>query len=440
MSATPETPMPAATQPAWTPPVVASAPKPMATMAIVAVVVIVVVAAIVGGLYATHSGPFHANGTGAGNGASSSGSGETYSQAAAAAQPATSSVAGGPWSVAGGVGVVISSAITVNSSTINASFGGGLCNPVFLSSDSSLSSIPSTSTTASAGLTNAWVVIFSNAAAGVLEVAVFGGVATPILTIAAYGSCGLAASAVTLPGAYVNSPAAALTAFNEGGSAFVAAHTSYNLEEVLVPTVTATIGGHVTTTGASWEISYTDCNIALDDGSTFGDAAPAQFLASVNATTGAWIRGFNTTNECPSLNGGGGTSGKNTLQAVTEAFVFSQQHTSKTAYWNNGSLVTTLSALTAGDLVISIENNTTGVAVSTTGMTLEIVNITLVTLSAYNFGTNTWSAPSVSIGVSGALNVFSLSSTSSLKGDKIVITATSAAPATGSESAPLGKS
>jgi hypothetical protein len=402
-------------------------------------VVIVVVAAIVGGLYATHTGPFHTNGTGSGNGGSSSGAGETYSQAAAAAQPTTSSVAGGPWSIAGGVGVVTTSAVAVNASTINASFGAGLCKPIFLSTESSVTSIPSTTTSASAGTTNAWVVFFSNSAASVLEVAVFGGVATPLLTISVYGSCGLPASSVGLPGTYVNSPAAALLAFNGGGSAFVAAHSTYDLEEILVPTVTATIGGTPLTTGASWEISYTDCNIAADNGGTFGGAAPAQFLASINATTGAWIRGLNTTNECPSAAGGGGTSGKNTLSAVTEAFAFTQQHTSKTSYWNNGSLYTTLTALSAGDLVVSIENNTTGAAISTTGMTLQIVNITLVTLSVYNFGTSTWSDPGVSIGVSGAYVVFSLNSTSSLKGDKFVITATSAAPATGSESAALGK-
>jgi hypothetical protein len=406
---------------------------------VIAVVVVVVIAAVVGGLYATHSGPFHTNGSGAGSPGGSSGSGGTYSAAASAASPTTSSVAGGPWTLAGGVGVVTSSSVAVNSTTINASFGGGLCRPDFLSTDSSITSIPSSSNAASTGLTNAWVVFYSNASAGILEVAVFGGVATPLLTIGAYGSCGLGASSVGLPASYLDSPAAAAIAFNEGGSTFVASHSSYNLEEILVPTVTDTIGGKTTTTQASWEIDYTDCNIALDDGTTFGSAAPAQFYASVNATSGAWIRGLNTTFACPSLTGGAGVTAKNSLENVTDDFAFTQQHTSKTAYWNNGTLYTTLSALTVGDLAISVENNTTGAAVSTVGMTLQIVNITLATLSVYNFATSTWSNPSVSIGVASALDLFSLNSTSSLKGDKFVLTATTSAPATGSISTALGK-
>jgi hypothetical protein len=449
MVATPDASIPpSATSSTLTPPGGAGpapTPKPMMKIGIViAVGVVVVVAAVLGGLYATHSGPFQANGSSSPGGGG--GSGETFSQAAALAQPSTSPVSGGPWTLVGGVGVVTSSAITVNDTTLNTSFAGGLCQPHFLSSESSVTSIPSTSTSGSSGTTNAWLIIYANATAGALEVAVFGSVVAPVLTIAVYGSCGLGASALSLGANYVNSPAAETTAYNEGGSTFVAAHPSYNVEEILVPTVTEKIDGITTTSGSTWEIAYTDCNVAADDGATLGGAAPAQFLASINATTGTFIRGIDSTTACASSGGaggggggGGGGNAKNTFSNVTEAFFFSQQHTSKTSYWNNGSLVTTVTNLTAGEVTISIENNTTGVAVSTTGMTLQIVNISLAVISVYSFTTNTWNNTAISVGNALTLTVFALNSTASLKGDKFVVTAIGSAPVTGSVSAVLGK-
>jgi hypothetical protein len=419
----------------------------MKTGVLIAVVAVVVVAAVLGGLYVTHSGPFRGSGsgtTGGGGGGPGSGSGETYSAAAALAGPSTSSVSGGPWSLAGGVGVATTSAATVNTTTLNTTFAAGLCHPHILSTASSLSSVPSTSASASSGVSNAWVVLYVNSTAGVLEVAVFGGVVTPLLTIGIYGGCGTGVAAVSLPSGYLDSPAAAATAYNNGGSGFVASHSAYDLEEVLVPAVTVNSSGTLSSTPSTWEITYTDCNVAADDGTTLGGAAPAQFTAGINATSGAFIRGFPSTIGCASATGsggggGGGSTAKNTFQNVTEDFVFTQQHTSKTTFWNNGSLVTTLTNLTAGGVTVTIENNTTGVAVSTSGMTFQIVNITFAWISVYNFSSNTWNNTGASIGDPLAYTVFSLNSTASLKGEKIVLTATASAPVTGSTSAVLGK-
>jgi hypothetical protein len=444
----PPPPAPTPPPPGWTASPSASSPpaaKPMAKMGIVAaVVVIVVIAAVVGGLYAAHIGPFASSSSGPGGGAS--GSGETYSQAAAAAQPTTSSVSGGPWTLSGGAGVVVSNSVAINATVINATSGGGGCGTQLLSGASSITSIPGTSSSPSSGTSNAWIVYYSNATSALLEVAVFGGTATPLLTQGEYGGCLTGLSGLGLPANYVDSPAAATTAYNAGGSSFVTAHPSFNLEEILVPSVTVTYGGYVTTTPASWEISYTDCNLAADDGTTLNGAAPAQFTASVNATTGGLVRGLNATTACPSLGpskGGGGPPVKNSLANVTEYFTWEQQHMGHAAYWNNGSFYTTLNTLTTGDLTVSIENNTTDAAVSTAGMTLQVITSGgsgYVFLSTYNFTTNTWNDTSVGIGTaSSATNILTLNSTSSLKGDNIVLTATNSAPATGSVSAALGK-
>ncbi len=413
-------------------------------LAVVAAVVVIVVVILVG-LDLGHVGPFSTSGSGTGTPGGGGGSGQTYTDAVATAQPSTSSVPGGAWTATAGISVDVATSHAVNSTDLTSLSSGAGCGAKLLSSSSSITSIPSTSTSASSGTSNAWIILFSNKTLAVLEVAVFSGTATPLLTLTSYGSCVSTTNALSLPSPLVNSPAAALVAYNSGGSAFISAHHLYDLAEILTPTVTISFGSFKHVLPAAWEISYTTCNMGADDGTTLGGEVAQGFVASVNASTGALVRALNeSTVTCPSATpggGGGGGGAKNTLKNVTYVFVLSQQHAGPGAFWNNGSLVTSLSSMTVGDLTVAIENNTTGAAVSTSGITLAVIGgFSFAVLSVYDFSTNTWNNTAVGFGTSAsATHILSINSTMSLKGDKIVLTATSAAPATGSVSAPLGK-
>jgi hypothetical protein len=408
-------------------------PKPK-TGLVIAVAVVVVAAVVLAGLYVGHVGPFSASNTPGSGPGGGNGAGETYAQAASVAQPAAASVSGGPWNLGGGVGVVDSTSLTVNATLLNASFASAGCGVTILSTASSLTSIPATSAGPNAGTSNAWLIGFANASFGTLEVAVFGGVATPLLTEAEYGGCLPGLTTVGLPTDYVNSPAAAAVAYADGGSDFISAHSGYDIEEVLVPSVT--FQGHVE--DATWEISYTDCNLGADDGSTLNGEAPAQFLASVNATTGLQFRGLNMTSACPTSSTSHSGGGKPTFESELAEFNFPFQEPVGANYVTNGTLfLTTISPFPAGDVTVAIKNATTSDAVSTAGITLELQNYSTGEVwSVYNFTSNTWNDTSTNLeSVYGQLSIIS---PTELIGDKIVLTATASAPVTGSVHVPIG--
>jgi hypothetical protein len=438
-------PPPGAPPPAWTsPPPSAKAGKSSRKLLVIVVAVVVIIAALLGGLWAAKVGPFAPASSSSSSSPPPSSSGETYSAAAATATPSASSVGGGPWKIAGGVSVVISTSITVNSTALNSTAAGAGCHARLLSQASGITSIPGTSASASSGLSNAWIILFANASIGILEVAVFNGVATPLLTLSIYGGCSTGVSAVGLPSSYVDSPAAASLAYNYGGSAWVKAWPSYDLEEILVPSISVTFGGHTTTENATWEVVYTDCNLGADDGTTLGSyQSPAQLTVSINATTGAFVRALNTTTACASASsgggGGGGGGGKPSLSSSCYLPFSEESSTPPPTYWNNGSLICTIKALTGADVTVSIENSTTSSPVSTTGFTLEVMNeTTLAVVSTYNFGTNTWSSPGADVESLYGPLFWVLVTSATMAGNKIVVTATASAPATGSISGVLG--
>lgn len=365
-----------------------------------------------------------------------SGAGETYSAAAAAAESPAAGVAGGPWKLAGGTGVVLPSAVAVNSTLLNESAAGAGCTGHLLSGASGITSFPSTSSAPSSGLSNTWDVWFVNASLGILEVAVLNGVATPFLTAMPYGGCDSTVTAVVLPSDYVDSPEAASVAYADGGSAWISAWPQYVLEEILVPSTTITIGTTSSTLWSTWEVTYTNCN-PNEEGSTLGGGSPAQFTASINATTGAFIRGINTTTSCPVLKGGGAGGAKPTL--ASSCYFFSYEDNETPTYYNNATLACVSISLKADDLTASLVNNTTHAAVATTGFTLEIVNdTTLAVESTYSFSTGKWST-NVSVGGLSSENEFVLITPRSMAGDNLVLTATSFAPATGSITTYLGQ-
>jgi hypothetical protein len=398
--------------------------KPAVSLLLVVVIVIVVAAVVLAGLYFGGIGPFAAAKSNSHSGPSG-GSG-TFSQAATTAASSASSTQGGPWTLIGGVGVLISTAVAVNTTALNATASGGGCQAKVLSGASSITSIPSSTSAPSSGLANAWVIWYANASNGVLEVAVFSGTATPIITLGLYGGCSTGVTELSLPSDYIDSPAAAATAANSGGTTFQGKYSAVDVEYILAPSVTTSLGGGIAIT-ASWDISYTTCALGADNGKTLDGEPAAQFTASINATSGTLIRSENSTEACPSASG----SSNNNVDLATDCYTvpFTEQNMGAT-YWNNGTLACSVSTLTAGDLDVAVENNATSAVVSTTGFTLQIVNITNNdVVSTYSFATNTWSVPSTPIGIS-FFDEWVLTTPASMAGNKLVVTPSSSAPST----------
>lgn len=411
---------------------------------VIVVAVVVVLAVVLIALYAAGVGPFAPASSPSSGAPPSSGSGETFDQAAATAKGVISSVPGGPWTLAGGSGVAISSSVSINSTELNESEGSAGCHPTLLSGASGIATIPATSASPSSGLADAWIVYFSNPSIALLEVAVFGGVATPILTLSIYGGCSSTVTGISLPSTYVNSPVAAATAASSGGNAFVKLWPDYDLEEILVPSVTDSVDGSTITTPATWEVSYTTCNLGTDNGATLAGQSPFQFSASIYANNGTLYRALNTTTACPSAphgggGGGGGGGSKPTLIDACPGQAAYEDNETPTFY-NNVTLYCTLSTpLTVSELSVAIENNTTYGAVSTVGFTLEVVNETTSAIqSTYSFASAAWSNPNVAVGASPNYYTYVLITPTSMAGDNLVLTATSSAPATGSLTVYLG--
>lgn len=401
------------------------AAKSAVSLVLVVVIVVIVAAVVLAGLYFGGVGPFAAAKTKTSSG--NNGGAGTFSEAATTATPSVSSVNGGPWTLIGGVGVQISTPVAVNATALNATASGGGCSAKVLSGASSVTSIPSSTSSPSSGLTDAWIIWYANASDGVLEVAVFGGSATPIITLGIYGGCATGVTALNLPSDYIDSPAAAATAADAGGASFQGKYGSVDVEYILVPSVSTSFGG--TAISASWDIEYTTCALGADNGKTLSGEAAAQFTASINATSGTLIQSENTTAACTSASGPGG--GTTALSSDCYTLPFQEENMGAT-YWNNGTLACSVDTLTAGDLTVAVENNTTSAAVSTSGFTLQILNLSNdAVVATYNFGTNTWSVPSTPVGFS-FFDEWVLTTPASMSGNKLVISATDSAPVTGS--------
>ena len=351
--------------------------------------------------------------------------GQTYSQAAATAAPTTSSVAGGPWTLEGGSGVQLSQSFPVNQTLLNESFDFG-CQPTVLPGASTITSFPATTSPSSSGKSALWVIVFGNKTGYALEVAVLSGVATPVLTLASFNSCDTSSGILNLPSDVLDSPTIASAAWTAGGMAYAANHTSYEVELIVL---------NVTSFGPTWVVSYTNCN-PTESGATLDGKAAAQFTAVYYALNGTLHFKENSNTACPVLGGGSG-GGKPTL--TEDCFLYSVEDNETPTYYNNATLICSGITLTSGELTASIVNNTTGHAISTTGLSLEIYNTSSLTIVAtYNFGTNTWSSTTVPIPGDEFANEFVLTSSRSMAGDNLVLTATLSAPATGSITTYLG--
>jgi hypothetical protein len=399
----------------------------LSKVVIIVIAVVVVAAVVLAGLWAAGVGPFAPASSGSGNpGGGNGGSGETYSQAVLVAQPAARGISGGPWTAGGGAGVQLTSSFSINATELNQSFNFG-CGGKILSGASSLTSFPATSSAPSSGDSTMWIIVFENASAGFLEVAVFNGVATPVFTLASFGLCGYPSGIAKLPANAVDSPIAAATAWAAGGPAYAANHSSYETEYIVL---------NSTTDGALWVVTYTNCN-PTETGATLDGNAPAQFTAIVWATNGTLRTKDSTTTACPTLKGGGGGGGGGKASIDSCRFVSAQANVTGT-YWYNASAICpfNVTKMTTGDLRLSAVNNTTGTPVSTTGWSLVVQNVSsfpFVNASHYNFATKTWNDTTYPIlALVGGSDYWVLTTPTSVSGDRITITATASAPCTGS--------
>jgi hypothetical protein len=272
----------------------AGAWRPISNVALVVIVVVLVASAVMGGLLAKDLPRVTSAGSAAAQGAAP---GVAYSQAAAMAATSAASVPGGPWSAVGGLGLIVRSAVPTSTAELNATLAPDVCAAQLLSGASSVTSIPATTSSASSGQSEAWLVLFTNASAGLLSVAVLAGSSTPLLTYTYLGACAATGISLSLPPDYLNSPAAAATAASHGGSAWAGSRATYDVEEYLSAEVT--FAGEVPiTTPSIWEVSYTTCDLGSSDGATLDGQAAATFSSLVYASNGTFLGAGNSSAAC----------------------------------------------------------------------------------------------------------------------------------------------
>ncbi len=263
--------------------------------------------------------------------------------------------------------------------------------------------------------------------------AVINGVATPVFTAVSFQSCSIGGGTDKLPFTPVNSPVAAAAAWAADGPTYAAAHSSFDTELIMVP---YEVDSHGTALYPTWIVSYTNCN-PTSNGATLDGKAAAQFTAEVNATTGKFVAGFNTTTACPVIHGGGGGGGGG-KSSIDSCRIVSFQANVTGTYWYNGSAICpfNVTKMTTGDVTVSAVNNTTGTPVSTAGWSLVVQNAStfpFVNESHYNFASKTWNNTNYPIlALLGDYDYWVLITPANVSGDRLVITATASAPCTGS--------
>ncbi len=396
--------------------------------------VVVVLAAVLVGLYAAKVGPFAPSTSPSSSSGGGSGAGETFKAAATTATPAAATVSGGPWSLVGGTGVQLSASVTINQTLLNESFDFG-CHTHALPGAATLTSFPATTSSSSSGDSNLWVVIFGNSSGYALEVAVISGVATPVLIVPSFQTCGTSSGLLSLPSDIEDSPSPAAAAWSGGGSGYAANQSTYDVE-MIVLNVTG-FGGPV------WVVTYTNCNPSEPtSGATLDGKSPAEFTSVFDAVNGTRVYATNTSTSCPVLSGsssgGGGGGGGSGKPSISGCEMISIPENITGTYWYNASAVCpfNVTKMTTGDVSISAVNNTTGLAVSSTaGWSLVIQNVSTypyVNVSQYNFATKSWNDTTYPILALGDSDYWVLTTPTNVSGDRLVITATSSAPCTGS--------
>lgn len=214
------------------------------------------------------------------------GSSAIFSAAEASAMTASSSYQGGGWSAVVGEALAIPASYSFSGQRLTNLSSN--CTISWIGSEPASVTIPATSSSASAGASNAWVIFLSQkAGSAYLLVIVLNGAPTLLYT-ASGGACTFY-SELSLSG-LIDSPQAVNAANGAGGSAFLSSHTGVSKVFFVIGSSKLISGGF----GGLWEIVYSTCTINQASGTGF------EFNATLNGTTGAVIHSGTESLSCAS--------------------------------------------------------------------------------------------------------------------------------------------
>jgi len=424
------------------PPMPPTAPPPRSsrTLVIAVVAAVVVIVVVIAALWAGGVGPFSKSSTG--------GSVETLATASGQAQSAADGQSsGGSWTLESAVGFLAPVSGSENISSLSALASESGCTFKWASGAPQTISVSGSSVSPSSGEASAWIFSYYGSSE-ILDVWESGGSAYALFSLSG-GDCALLSDlTVSSSSSTPNSASVAAAAWADGGSAFASNHTGgVSTTYDYTAATSISVDGFTDTTPGSWTVSLSNCNDFASTASTFDGKAGSTFSVDVNVTTTIATDPTVTPTTCSSgisglggSSGGSGGSGGSSVAFSSNAeasFPFETNNSAGT-YYNNGSLIVFGSGitLTLGELTVSIENASTGSAVSTSGFSLAYLNIETSAVDAtYDFTSNTWSDASLAV---GSTYEFELVTPHSMAGDQIVFTASSSAPVTGSVSSTIG--
>lgn len=347
---------------------------------IAGVSVLVVVIVLVAGLWAAGVGPFSRTSNGGGD--------VTFSEAASSAEAAAQSQPGGPWTLAGGEGLLTEASVSENVTNLTGAFGSeDGCSSTLLAGVGTQLSLPGSTASASAGTASGWSILFLGSAS-LLLVAVIGGSATPLLTIGG-SSCEIfsVGAKIALPSGYVDSSTAASDAYSDGGSAFASNHSTFDTTFEIAGATSFTFEGVHISEPATWTVEMTNCNLGSGSSATLDGAAASEFEAQLNATTGAEISAKTEATTCA----GTSSHSKTSIGSVLALGTINEASAGKLT-WYNTSVAMAAEGMVWSDTEFEVEtaagSEVHGVlflnATNELGSCLDAV---------YEFSDSSWSAP-----------------------------------------------
>lgn len=195
----------------------------------------------------------------------------TFQGAASEGQPTANSVPGGPWGAALGLASRVPISLTVPTGNLTGVKGVDGCNATLTSDLPKDVVVQATPTSAGAGASAFWVVLYVNDSGGAVGIMVNGGVSSELFTLEGTSCAKLTNYLAPFPSGSPDSPTIVRVVNAAGGSAFLAAHP--NATEVIV-------GASVVIIQPVWEVVYTTCTL-----SPIANTSGSEFNATVVGTT-----------------------------------------------------------------------------------------------------------------------------------------------------------
>jgi hypothetical protein len=215
---------------------------------------------------------------------------ETFSQAENVANGAASSVAGGPWYAAVGVGVVTRTAVLEPTTNLSALFKLANCTFAWPGGEPANFGVPATPVSAAVGTAAYWTFGLKNASNGLLLEAVSDGVASALLEASGAKCAETVSYLAQLTPGIIDSPAIVGTVNQIGGSAFLLAHPNATMVWGVIGGVQLGLLG---STSPEWYVEYTSCTLPTSVGEV-----GATFNASVGGTSGVVLNSFTGPTDC----------------------------------------------------------------------------------------------------------------------------------------------